>query len=68
MAALRAVAVAGVNMTDTAQLVPAASWLPQVVPCAKAVGLAPERVMEEMMRMALPVLLIRPIIYETILG
>jgi hypothetical protein len=54
--AVKAEPESGVKVTETVQFVPAASVVPQLVVSAKSAGLAPARVMPEMVSAALPVL------------
>ena len=56
-AAVKVPATAGVKVTETAQVAPAASETPQALVSAKALGLAPESAMELIMRAPVPELL-----------
>ena len=55
--AVKLAAEAGVKVTEIVQFAPAASDVPQVVVWLKSLGLAPARVIPEMVSAALPVLL-----------
>jgi hypothetical protein len=52
--AVKLAAEAGVNVTEMVQLAPAASELPQVLVCAKLLGLVPATLMRVMVNGALP--------------